>query len=65
MEDLLVLLCHCRIGKIPIVVPRQKKYNEHVNNHQVEFATAVKERYGNNHSCKKYKEAGKGNLKIR
>ena len=31
-----------QIGKIPIVVPRQKKYNEHVNNHQVEFATAVK-----------------------
>ena len=36
-----------QIGKIPIVVPRQKKYNEHVNNHQVEFSTAVKERYGN------------------
>ena len=36
-----------QIGKIPIVVPRQKKYNEHVNNHQVEFSTAVKQRYGN------------------
>ena len=36
-----------QIGKIPIVVPRQKKYGEHVNNHQVEFVTAVKERYGN------------------
>lgn len=36
-----------QIGKIPIVVPRQKNFNEHVNNHQVEFAEAVKERYGN------------------
>ena len=36
-----------QIGKIPIVVPRQKDFNEHVNNHQVEFAEAVKERYGN------------------
>lgn len=25
------------IGKKPIVVPRQKKYNEHVNDHQLEF----------------------------
>ncbi len=36
-----------QIGKIPIVVPRQFKYNEHVNNHQVEFANAVAERQGN------------------
>ena len=36
-----------QIGKIPIVVPRQKRYDEHVNNHQVEFSSAVKERYGN------------------
>lgn len=28
-------------GKVPIVVPRQKKYHEHVNNHQVEFCRAV------------------------
>ena len=28
-------------------MPRQKKYDEHVNNHQVEFSTAVKQRYGN------------------
>lgn len=35
-----------QIGKIPIVVPRQKRFGEHVNNHQVEFAKAVKERYG-------------------
>ena len=30
------MLCHDR-----------KKYDEHVNNHQVEFSTAVKQRYGN------------------
>lgn len=36
-----------QIGKIPIVVPRQKKYGEHVNNHQVEFTRAVAERMGN------------------
>lgn len=36
-----------QIGKIPIVVPRQKQFYEHVNNHQVEFAKAVKDRYNN------------------
>ncbi|MDA8226454.1 MAG: glycosyltransferase [Desulfitobacterium hafniense] len=35
-----------RIGKTPIVVPRQLKFNEHVNNHQVEFAINVSERMG-------------------
>ena len=30
-----------QIGKIPIVVPRKHEFNEHVNNHQVEFAKAV------------------------
>lgn len=30
-----------QIGKIPIVVPRQYKFNEHVNDHQVEFVEAV------------------------
>lgn len=29
------------IGKIPIVVPRQKKFNEHVNNHQKDFVEQV------------------------
>lgn len=33
-----------QIGKIPIVVPRQVDFNEHVNNHQVEFSKAVAER---------------------
>lgn len=36
-----------QIGKIPIVVPRKKQYNEHVNDHQVEFSKAVAERQGN------------------
>lgn len=36
-----------QIGKIPIVVPRQKKFDEHVNDHQVDFAKAVVERQKN------------------
>lgn len=35
------------IGKIPIVVPRKKEYNEHVNNHQLEFLKEVKKRMQN------------------
>lgn len=35
-----------QIGKTPIVVPRQKNFNEHVNNHQLDFAKAVAERQG-------------------
>lgn len=35
------------IGKIPIVVPRQYKYNEHVNDHQLEFAREVENRMKN------------------
>lgn len=34
-----------QIGKIPIVVPRQRKFKEHVNNHQLMFVRAVSERY--------------------
>ena len=34
-------------GKIPIVVPRQEKFHEHVNNHQLEFSKMVFERYKN------------------
>ena len=30
-----------QMGKTPIVVPRQKRYDEHVNDHQVEFAEQV------------------------
>lgn len=36
-----------QIGKIPIVVPRQKKFGEHVNDHQMDFCMAVSERQGN------------------
>lgn len=32
-----------QIGKIPIVVPRQKQFGEHVNDHQVEFARKVQQ----------------------
>lgn len=35
-----------QIGKVPIVVPRQLEFNEHVNDHQVEFARNVKDRMG-------------------
>ena len=35
-----------QIGKTPIVVPRQYKYNEHVNNHQVKFCKEVESRMG-------------------
>lgn len=30
-----------QIGKTPIVVPRQHQFNEHINDHQVEFARNV------------------------
>lgn len=33
-------------GKVPIVVPRQFAYGEHVNDHQVEFTKNVEERMG-------------------
>ena len=34
-------------NKKPIItVPRQKKFKEHINDHQVEFALFLKERYG-------------------
>lgn len=36
-----------QIGKIPVVVPRRHEFNEHVNNHQVDFAKAVAERMEN------------------
>lgn len=35
------------VGKTPVVVPRRKKYNEHVNDHQYEFAKKVEERFSN------------------
>lgn len=36
-----------QLGKIPVVVPRQSQYGEHVNNHQLEFARAMQQRQGN------------------
>lgn len=36
-----------QMGKTPIVVPRQKKYDEHVNDHQLDFAVSVKDRFNN------------------
>lgn len=36
-----------QVGKIPIVVPRKKEYDEHVNDHQVEFANEVAKRQKN------------------
>ncbi len=36
-----------QIGKIPIVVPRMKEYDEHVNDHQVNFCREVAKRNGN------------------
>lgn len=35
-----------QIGKVPIVVPRQYKYNEHVNNHQLKFCREIQNRMG-------------------
>lgn len=36
-----------QIGKVPIVVPRQQKFGEHVNNHQVDFCREVANRQKN------------------
>ena len=36
-----------QMGKIPVVVPRQSQYGEHVNDHQLEFARAMQQRQWN------------------
>ncbi|MCD8110782.1 MAG: multidrug MFS transporter [Clostridiales bacterium] len=36
-----------QVGKVPIVVPRRKEFDEHVNDHQLDFCKAVAERQGN------------------
>lgn len=55
VEDARIVITHggpasfimpLQIGKTPIVVPRQHKFNEHVNDHQVDFARKVAERMG-------------------
>lgn len=35
-----------QVGKTPIVVPRRREFNEHVNNHQVSLSRAVAQRIG-------------------
>ncbi|MGN1282528.1 MAG: PssE/Cps14G family polysaccharide biosynthesis glycosyltransferase [Limosilactobacillus sp.] len=35
------------LGKIPIVVPREKKFDEHINNHQVEFVKLIDQKMHN------------------
>lgn len=55
VEDARIVITHggpasfimpLQIGKTPIVVPRQYKFGEHVNDHQVEFTRNVAERMG-------------------
>ena len=36
-----------QFGKVPIVVPRQEKYHEHVNDQQVEFTKLIAKRMNN------------------
>lgn len=36
-----------QLGKIPVVVPRQEKFGEHVNDHQLDFCREVEKRLGN------------------
>lgn len=36
-----------QFGKVPIVVPRQAKFHEHVNNHQVDFTKLIAKRMNN------------------
>lgn len=56
IEDAKIIITHggpasflmpLQVGKIPIVVPRQKKYGEHVNDHQLDFAKEVEKRKNN------------------
>lgn len=67
VEDARIVITHggpasfimpLQVGKIPIVVPRQKKYDEHVNDHQVEFARNVAERMGTIIPVEKISELG-------
>jgi UDP-N-acetylglucosamine transferase subunit ALG13 len=38
------ILCARQAGHVPIVVPRQRRYSEHVDDHQVELTRALEER---------------------
>lgn len=51
-----IVICHggpasfimpLQYGKVPVVVPRQVKYEEHVDNHQLDFCKEVEHRMGN------------------
>lgn len=55
VEDARIVITHggpasfimpLQIGKVPVVVPRQKQFDEHVNDHQMEFAHNVAQRMG-------------------
>jgi len=49
MEKADLIICHggctqlqaVRLGKVPVVMPRRKKYGEHVNDHQLQLAEAL------------------------
>lgn len=56
MEEARIIVTHggpssflmpMKMGKVPVVVPRKKEYEEHVNNHQVDFVRSLNE----NGSC--------------
>ena len=56
VEDARIVITHggpssfimpLQVGKIPIVVPRKKEYDEHVNNHQVLFCREVEKKQKN------------------
>lgn len=56
VEDARIVITHggpssfimpLQVGKTPIVVPRQEKYGEHVNDHQLAFAREVEKRQKN------------------
>ena len=36
-----------QVGKIPVIVPRQKKFKEHVNDHQLDFCRIIAQRQRN------------------
>lgn len=54
-----------QIGKTPIVVPRQHQFNEHVNDHQVEFARNVAAENGDDYSSGRYQYAGRYHNELR
>ena len=56
LEDARIVITHggpssfieaLQYGKVPIVVPRQEKFHEHVNNHQMDFTKLIVERMNN------------------